>query len=46
MDTAHTCTRRAAEERERTNTPWVRRTGATQPTQRASSRGGTPRPLI
>ena len=46
QDTAHTCTRRAAEGQERTNTPWVGRTGATQPTHRASSRGGTPRPLV
>ena len=45
-DTAHTCTHRAAEGQERTNTRWVGRTGATQPTNRASSRGGTPRPLV
>ena len=44
QDTAHTCTRRAL--REKTNTPWVRRTGATQRTHRASSRGGTPGPLV
>ena len=43
QDTTHTCTSRAAEGQERTNTPWVRRTGATQPTDRALSRGGTPR---
>ena len=42
QDTAHTRTRRAAEGQERTNTPWVRRTGPTQRTHRASSRGGTP----
>ena len=41
QDTAHTCTRRVAEGQERTNTPWVGRTGATRPTHRASSRGGT-----
>ena len=45
-DTAHRCTRRAAEGQERTNTPWVGRTEATQPTHWASSRGGTPRPLV
>ena len=36
----------AAEGQERTNTPWVGRTGATQPTHRASGRSGTPRPLV
>ena len=46
QDAAHTCTRRAAEGEKRTNTPWVGRTGATQPTHRASSRGCTPRPLV
>ena len=46
QDTAHTYTRRAAEGQERTNTPWVGRTGATQLTHRASRRGGTPRPLV
>ena len=46
QDTAHTCTRRVAEGHQRTNTLWVGRTGATQPTHRASSRGGTPRPLV
>ena len=41
------CARRAAEERETTNhIPWVGCTRSTQPTQRASSRGGTPRPLV
>ena len=39
-------TRRATEGQERTNTPWVGRTGATQPTHRASGRSGTPRPLV
>ena len=39
-------TRRAAEGQERTNTSWVGRTGATQPTHRASGRSGTPRPLV
>ena len=39
-------TRRAAEGQERTSTPWVGRTGATQPTHRASGRSGTPRPLV
>ena len=39
-------TRREAEGQERTNTPWVGRTGATQPTHRASGRSGTPRPLV
>ena len=42
QDTAHTCTCRAAEGQERTNTLWVGRTGATQPTHQASGRGGTP----
>ena len=37
QDTAHTCTRRAAEGQERTNIPWVVRTQATQPTHRAST---------
>ena len=46
QDTAHTCTPRTTEGQERNNTPWVRRTGATQPTHWASSRGGTPRPLV
>ena len=46
QDTAHTCTRRAAEGQERANTPWVSHTGTAQPTHRASSRGGTPRPLV
>ena len=46
QDTAHTSTRRAAEGQERTNTPWVGRTGATQPTQPASGRSRTPRPLV
>ena len=46
QDTAHTCTCRAAEGQERTNRPWVGRTGATQPTHRASSRGGPPRQLV
>ena len=46
QDTAHRCTPRAAEGQERTNTPWVGRTGATQPTNRASRGGGTPRPLV
>ena len=46
QDTAHTCTRRAAGGRGKTNTPWVGRTGATQPTHRASSRGSTPSPLV
>ena len=40
QDTAHTCTRRAAEGRKKTNTSWVGRTGATEPTHWASSRGG------
>ena len=46
QDTAHTCTRRAAQGQETANTPWVGHTGTTQPTHRASSRGGTPRPLV
>ena len=47
QDTANTCVPRATEGRATTNhTPWVRRTWATQPTHRASSRGGTPRPLV
>ena len=46
QDTAHACTHRAAEGQERTNTPWVGATGATQPTHRAIGRGGTPRPLL
>ena len=46
QDTAHTCTVRAAEGQARTNTPWVGRTGATQPSRPASSRGGPPRPLV
>ena len=47
VDTAHTCALRAAEGRESTShNPRVGRTGATQPTQRPSSRGGTPRPLV
>ena len=46
QDTANTCTRRAAERQEKTNIPWVGRIGATQPTHLASSRGGTPRPLV
>ena len=37
QDTAHTCTRRAAEGQERTNTPWVGRTGATQLTHWAAA---------
>ena len=46
-DTAHTCASRAAEGGETTSHgPWVKRTGATQPPERASSRGGTPRPLV
>ena len=46
QDTAHTCTRRAAEGQERTNTPWVGRNRATLPTHRARFRGGTPRSLV
>ena len=47
QDTAHTCAPRATEGRVTTNhTPWVGRTGVTQPTQRASSRGGTRRPPV
>ena len=47
QDTAQTCAPRATEGRATTNhTPWVRRTGATQPTHRASSRGGSPKPLV
>ena len=46
QDTTHTCTRRAAEGQQRTNTPWAGRTRATQLTHRASSRGGTLRPLV
>ena len=46
QDIAHTCTRRAAEGQERANIPWVGHTGTTQPTHWASSRGGTPRPLV
>ena len=46
QDTARTCIRRVAEGQEGSNTPWVGRTGATQPTHRASSRGGTPRLLV
>ena len=45
QDTAHTCTRRR-EGQERTNTPWLGCTEATQPTHQASGRGGTPRPLV
>ena len=46
-DTAHTCAPRTAEGRVTTNNiPWVGCTGATQPTDRASSRGGTPRLLV
>ena len=45
--TAHMCAPRATEGRAKTNhTPWVERTEATQPTHRASSRGGTPRALV
>ena len=46
QDTAHTSTPRAAEGQERNNTPWVGRTGATQPTRRASGRRSTSRPLV
>ena len=47
QDTANTCAPRAAEGRETTNhTPWVVGTGATQLTQRASSRGRILRPLV
>ena len=47
QDTAHTCVSRATEGGATTNhTPWVGRTGATQLTHRASSRGGTPRLLV
>ena len=47
MDAAHTFKSRAAEGQVTTNhTPRVGRTGATQPTHRASSRGGTPRRLV
>ena len=46
QDTTHMCTRRAAEGQKKTNTPWVGRTWATQPTHRAGSRGDTPRPLV
>ena len=46
QDTAHTSTRRAAEGQERTNTAWVGRTGATQPTHGASCRGVTSRPPV
>ena len=47
QDTAHTCATGATERRAATNhTTWVGRTGASQPTHRARSRGGTPRPLV
>ena len=47
IETAHACTPRAAEGQGATNhTPRVGRTGAMQPTRRASSRSGTPRPLV
>ena len=45
--TAQTCTPRAAKGQVTTkHTPRVGRMGATQPTHRASSRGGTRRPLV
>ena len=46
QSTAHTRTHKAAEERETANhIPWVGHIGATRPTHRASSRGGTRRLL-
>ena len=45
-DTAQMCAPRATEGRATTNhMPWVGRTGATQLTQQASSRGSNRRPL-
>ena len=47
QDTAQTCAPRATEGRaSMKQTQWVARSGATQPTHQASSRGGTPRPLV
>ena len=38
QDTAHTCTRRAAEGQERANTPWVGHTGARAALRTAKAR--------